>query len=87
MDYRDAVLFADLLTDGNKIACIAADLIVDPVAGLLNGRCSAVHERDAHRDGPDVEMLFVEHLHRFNNLVFINHKNVPLSKIRFYASH
>ena len=76
MDDRNTVFLADEFTCLNELSCVSADLVIDPVAGFFNCRSSAVHKRDTHGYGTDIQMLTVEHLHRLDYFMFINHKSL-----------
>ena len=77
MNDRNTILLADKLAGLYKLSGIFADLVIDPVAGFFNCRCSTVHQRDTHSNSTDIKMLAVEHLHRFYNFMFVYHK-LPL---------
>ena len=76
MNDRNTVLLADKFASLNELSCISADLVIDPVAGFFNCGSSAVHKRDTHSDRTDIQMLAVEHLHRLDYFMFVNHKSL-----------
>ena len=67
VDDRDAELAADLIPGLHQFLRKAHQLRIDVVTRLLQRRVRAVEERDAHRDGPDIEILLENHLVGFKN--------------------
>ena len=69
VDDRDAVLLLQLGGDLDQPAGAAHDLGVDALGGAARLAGGAVVERDAHGDGPDVEVLGPDHAHGLEDLL------------------
>ena len=62
VDDGDAILLGDVLPGLYQMLRVPADLIVDFPGGLFHVRVDAVQEGDAHGDGPDIQILVVDHV-------------------------
>ena len=61
MDDGDAVFRLDVLTRLDEKFRRLRDLVVHVLAELVDVRMRAVAQRDAHRDGTDIELVFRNH--------------------------
>lgn len=85
---RNAVLAADVLAGLDEVFGIAANFVVDLRAGLINIGIDAVEKRNAHRDGAHIEVLVIDHIYGFQNIMCIDHSFIPgLSVIDLDSVH
>ena len=81
VDDRDAVVAFDGLAGGDQILGVGGDLAVDVVGDHVHVGVGAVEQRDAHRDGADVELLLLDHLIGLMDLHDVQHVRVPFGTI------
>ena len=62
VDNGDAVLPGDVLAGFHQVLGVAADFVVDLLAGLVHIGVDAVQQGDAHGDGADIQVLVVNHV-------------------------
>ena len=77
VDDRNAVLGFDRLARAHKLPRHTRHLVVDLAAGSLRIGVSAIVQRNAHRDRPNVEMLLFDHADGFKNLPLVLHISSP----------
>ena len=73
VDNGNAELGLNVLADFYQVFGAACDLIVDFFAALIHIRVRTVQEADAHGNGPDVQVLIVDHVQSRQNILLIQH--------------
>ena len=73
VDDGNAVLGFDVLAGLHKIASIAADFVVDPIAHPVDVAVGAVKQTDPHCNGAYVQILVLDHMDGFKNIFGIKH--------------
>ena len=71
VDDRKAVLRFDVTARADEMLRFFGDLIVNVPAETVGVVTDAVKQRDAHGDGPDVEVLLADHSDGFENVLCI----------------
>lgn len=61
MDDRDSILLADVLAGFHQIARIAADFVVNMVAGAFYAAANAVQQGNPHGNGTYVQVFIINH--------------------------
>ena len=74
---RDAIFGLNRLARAHERLGLGRDLIVELAAGGLRVRIGTVIERNAHGDGPDVEMLLLDHTDGFQYFLLVLHVSLP----------
>ena len=74
---RNTVFAADILTGFYEILGIAADLIVNLCTCFMDIGIDTVEKRDAHGNGADIQILVIDHIDSFKNIMCIDHEKIP----------
>ena len=65
VDNRNAQFGFNLFAGLYQMLCLAGNLVIYLVAGCIDVAGDAVEQRDAHRDGTNIQMLVLDHFNGF----------------------
>ena len=77
IDDGNTKLPLNILAGFYQLFCITGDFVIDLIAGLLRIGVAAAQQRNTHGNGPDIQMLLIDHFNGGEDLLLVQHSPLP----------